>query len=687
MSAWKSSKEWVELELRRAGAEVQVRVQGGSRDEQTEPISLGPDFTLESLERFSADVGKAAQGCKPLEGALLERAHALHQALFRGKIQTVWAQLHEAAGSGQVLLRLMLHEPSLQAVPWEAICEPGTTMGFLGNSPDVLPTRGVHSTDPFKVLEVSGAIRVLPIAPSGPAALTTLKQALAERISTGEIEWLEPLTDSRAGWRSLSDRLACEPFPHVIHFIGHGGLEKGIPTLFLGEDDRGEPCWIRVELLAQQLQERLRHHLLLMVLEACEGANPGALASAAELLARAGADAVVAHLWPVKTDVARTSSATFYRELTGKAKRRGDVALALNDARRAVLGEFQCSAEAFSPVLYLRGHDSVLFDFEGRRVSPPRPLSPGAAVDVAPPSPALQRLLEGPFTLLLGDQWKDERLVLEGDFRQHLCEELAKEGEDGDALRWLPLSALTERYVLHWSEERLLWRFQNVFKSVQPASPLLVSLARRLVPGVHITLLRFPMLELVLAEQRPELTLYAIQPPAPGARSDAPATMMRRAAGAEGWEQIADLPRERDRQRELMVLRLYSGFLPERDSGQPLITEDHYLLGIHELNELRPPELTSFIGGELYNQPVLLLGMSLLSWHHRMLLHRLFGRRPLPFGSVVLLEPEAAKKERRLWESGKGLPGGEGGEGVQVVGSGVPELVGSLGTSEEARAP
>ena len=674
-----SSDRWLEIVIERSDDGMRACAVGG-RGEQPPPLHLGPDFSAESLKQFSDAVREAASQGKPLSGGWLERAQLLHRSLFREDIQTVWAQLHEAAGGGPVLLRLMLHEGGLQAIPWEALCAPGTPSVFLANSPDVLPSRGVHSTEPWKPREVREAVRVLAIAPSGGAALELLHGALAEGISAGEVEWLDPLTGPSARWPSVANRLACEPFPHVIHFIGHGGLENGVPKLRLGDID-GEPSWIKVEHVGQLLQERLRRYLRLIVLDACEGASPGRLACAAELLAGAGADAVVAQLWPVKADVARMSSTTFYRTLTGKAAQRGDVALALNDARRMVLSTFRDSAEAFSPVLYLRGRDSVLFDFKGRRVSPPRP--PSSRVGVGPPSPELQRFLEKPFTLLLGDQWKDERMVLEGDFREQLCKDLMNAGEAGDALHWLPLSALTERYALRRGEKNLNIQFQSVFKRAETSSPLIAALARRLVPGVHITLLRLPVLEHVLAEQRPELTLYAIQPPEPGADPDTPGTMMRREAGADRWEPICELPRLFDPRRELVVLRLYSGYLPEDTFSTPLITEDHYLLSSHGLEELPPPELNDFIKTTLNTQPVLLLGMSMLSWNHRMLLHRLF-MRGLPGESTVLLEPEAAKEERSLWQGSKVLPGKVR---VEVIESGYSELVAALDTFVEVRAP
>lgn len=658
------SSEWLELELERADAGVRVRARG-SRGEQPAPLLLGPGFQADSLERFSAAVRAAAARGEPLGEEWLERARGLHRALFREDLQTVLARLHEVADGDPILLRWMLHEGELQAIPWEALCEPGTASGFLASSPKVLPARGVYSAEPWKPREVAGAVRVLPVAPSGGAALTVLRAALAQGIAAGEIEWLEPLTGARARWLSLASRLACKPFPHVIHFIGHGALEQGTPRLCLGDAD-DEGAWIHVERLGQQLQEELRRYLRLIVLDACEGARPGVLANAAELLARAGADAVVAHLWPVKADVARTCSAAFYRMLTGAGERRGDVARALNHARRMVLATSGDGAEAFSPVLYLRGRDSVLFEFKDRRVSPPRPPASDARED--PPSPALRRLLERPFTLLLGDKWKDERLLLEG-FRERLRQVLAN--DDGTMPPGLPLSALTEQYELRYGEDNLNTELQEVFGSVGLSSPLIAALARRLAPGVHITLLRLPVLELALAEQRPELTLYAIQPPGPGARPGTPGTMMRREAGAEGWTRLHALPRLFDSRGDLVVLRLYSGYSPMKTFRRPLITEDDYLLGIHELKELRPPELYDFIAGRLHTQPVLLMGMSMMSWHHRMLLYRLFEMRTLPHGSGVLLEPGAGELERNLWASGQCLPGRGG---VDVFGPGPTEL-------------
>ena len=194
-----------------------------------------------------------------------------------------------------------------------------------------------------------------------------------------------------------------EPVPHVLHFIGHGGLENGHPVLRLADDADGNETWLPVELLAQQLEANLGGVLRLIVLEACEGAHPGVFASAAEILARAGADAVAAHLWPIRADVARVFSKQLYRALAGSDRGRGDIANAMNEARRAILGSFETSAEAFSPVVYLRGPDGVIFTFDDRHIVAPRPFT------APPPEVAMLPEIAGnegqSFTPVAGTPW------------------------------------------------------------------------------------------------------------------------------------------------------------------------------------------------------------------------------------------------------------------------------------------
>jgi hypothetical protein len=258
----------------------------------------------------------------------------------------------------------------------------------------------VSGAEPQRAKEVSGPARVLVIAPTEPHAPEELKRALRESLASGAMEWLEPISGAQARQPYLFERLRRGPAPHVVHFIGHGALRgERTPVLRLGDQANGEPSWMDAEILAQELRANGQDELRLVVLEACEGARPGpeeeafsgGVASAAELFARAGAGAAIAHLWPVKADVARAAAADFYRALTGPGARRGDAAVSLNQARRTALTLFGGSAEAFSPVLYLRGSDPrVLGVAEPQPIPTPTPIP----TPRKPSKPALRKLLE-----------------------------------------------------------------------------------------------------------------------------------------------------------------------------------------------------------------------------------------------------------------------------------------------------
>ena len=403
MPSPRAPRLWMELSIDRIESAIRVSARGSSF-EQTKPRTLDEAHAAPAWIHFAAAVQQAAANGKPLAPTLLAQAQAAERALLAGEIETLLATLRPSA-AGPLLVRLMLHDPALQAVPWEALCKPGEALGFWGNAPDLLPVRGVRTTEPWQPREIHGAVRVLAIAPTGGSSLATLERALAERIARGEVEWLPPLEAPAARYAGLVDRLHRAPSPHVLHFLGHGGIDSdGNPVLRLADNDDGEETWLPVELLAQDLKPRFSRDLKLIVLEACEGAKPGAFASAAEILARNGADAVVAHLWPVKADVARLFSAGLYRALAGADRSGGDVALAMNEARRAILAAFAGSAEASSPVLYLRG-EGAIFDFAGRKLAPPLDAVPAnpSAID-----PSLLQVLREPFSLVLGDRWKDE---------------------------------------------------------------------------------------------------------------------------------------------------------------------------------------------------------------------------------------------------------------------------------------
>lgn len=632
---------WLEIDLEVSGDEVRVGGRG-SRGERPRARPLAPEAGLAALQAFAVKVGRAARAGRPLDAELLQTARSLHEEVFQGDLRDVLSRLRESSEDGHVLVRLFTHDRALSGVPFEALCKGGTTEGFLGTSPDIVFARGVSSPEPWAPREVRGAVRLLAIAPgSDDRALAVLHAALGPSIEAGEVEWLDPISGPLVSPAVLFDRLRRGKSPHIVHFLGHGGVEaSGRPVLRMADDEDGEEVWLGAEAFARELSASFDEDLRLVVLEACEGARQGALGSAAEMLAQAGADAVVAHQWPVKADVARTCSAEIYRALTGAERDSGDVGASVAAARRTLLAQ---SAEAFSPVLYLRASDTVIFDFHGRRVAKPagRRRNKGVA-------PALQTMLERPFTMILGGL-DEERDAL----KQELTQFLAEQGKEPE--RSLTLFTLTQRCVMLFGQEILHSLFQQSLAHLTtPPPPLILALARLLPAGVHITLLWRPFLEQAIASTQPDRNIYAVQPSL--VASSARPRIVRRAAGSRIWKTEAVMPQRFDTENDIIVLRLYGGYSaePRQILSQPVLTEDDHFGGI--FGEGHPAWLDELLSRPRV-QPGLLLGLSVFDWRHRMILRWIYDRAPAPPGSLAILPPAISVAEPMILDSGGGLAG------------------------------
>lgn len=633
---------WIEVHLDQTENEILVSARG-SRNEQTAARNLGIDRDV--LARVGLAVEKAARRHRALETGVIEDAHRIRAALLAGDVGTLFDRLREAA-SGPLLVRFMVGHRELQAMTWEALCIEGEALGFWGVATNLLPVRGVISTDPWQPREVRGAVKVLVIAPNGDAGVETLKQALAARTSTGEMEWLEPIVGEAARINSFPEQLRSRPAPHVIHFLGHGAIMNGVPSVRMADDD-GEEKWLAAELLASHFAAGFSSTLRLVVLEVCEGARPSEFGSAAEILAKKGADAVVAFSWPVTADTARTCSTEFYRVLAG-SNEAGNVAIATNAARRMILSAHENSAEALSPVLYLRGPNGQIFDFNARKPTPA--LAPthtrGPAQPIAIP-PSLTRIIRAPFSLVLGDRWQDEREA-RLKFRSKLHNELRQASIS--LPEGLPMGTVAQWFALHRGPAKLGTEFQKSFQATMTPPAIVSAIARWLGPGVHTTLLRNSWLESSLAAEQPTRTIYVIQP------DDDKALFMRRQAHADDWEDLDILPKNLNINEDIVVLRPYRGYTLYNTYVRPLLTEDEYHLRLRELWETKimPADLANAMLRVLAYRPALILGLSMLTAHHRMLLHNLFVDG-IPRESVAVIDPQ--DQESALWRSGGGLPG------------------------------
>jgi len=644
-----SAPTWLEIEIETIGDDVRISARG-SRGERPPPHTLGADQGSDALTNFSNKVSRAVRARKELDPAVIELAHALHAEVVKGELRDILARLTDPSRhrsddprENRLLVRLFVRDRALLAVPWEALCKPGTNEGFWGTDSRMLFARGVHSSDPCVPREVTGAVSLLVIAPGNEVATASvLRESLSADIAAGEVEWLDPIAGPDISAKVLFDRLRRGKTPHIVHFIGHGGVDmKGRPSLRLADDEDGEEVWITAEALARELSPHFFEGLRLVILEACEGAKAGVFGSAADELAKAGADAVIAHLWPVKADTARTCSTEIYRSLTA-AGSLGDIGTSIAAARRTLLTQ---SAEAFSPILFLRGSDSVLFDFSRRKVTKPSGKRKGRSL-----APALQMLLDKPpFTLVVGDIDEDRELL-----RKELLTFLDENNDKPDPT--LPLSVITQRCVLKFGAEVLHSLFQQAIAVTLQDKPLaLVDAIGGLVPpGVHVTLLWRPYLERAIAEKQPDKTLYAIQVSMTG--SNAKPRVVKRAAGATLWKMEPVLPKRFDIEKDIVILRMYGGYSPEVRPifSQPVLTEDDH---IHGLLGERPPQWLEELLAWPRTQPGLFLGLSVLDWRNRLLLRWLYDQRPAPKDSLALLSPSADPSEPEIWDTGGGLPG------------------------------
>src|SRR5262245_47981212 len=110
---------WIEIEVEQTGAGLRISARG-SRNERPAPHLFSSTI---SLHGFTDGVLSAARRGRPL-GARIAEAKEIYQALFREGAERLRACLAEASAGAPLLVRLMIHDPELQAVPWEAACDP-----------------------------------------------------------------------------------------------------------------------------------------------------------------------------------------------------------------------------------------------------------------------------------------------------------------------------------------------------------------------------------------------------------------------------------------------------------------------------------------------------------------------------------------------------------------------------------
>lgn len=327
------------------------------------------------------------------EGVVRSVGLLLFERIFTGAVgETYRMSRAVAAERGHDLqVRVRTDAAELAALPWETLFDPELGTYVCRRDPLVRVVPAGHSREP---LAVTPPLQILAMV-SAPANLDPidvagerdrLEDALAEQLKSGhvEIEWLQDVS-----WRGLHGALLSGRW-HVLHFVGHGGYddarEEGL-LAFVGRDGRAE--YVDASSLSDLLDEA-EPTPRLVVLNSCRSAAGGSsdlFSSVAAALVRNGIDAVVAMQFSISDAAAIEFSNGFYAAL---AHGRG-IDAAARSGRIGILGLSRGTLEWVTPVLYLRGDESRLFELVGEPEPAPE-RAPAPARRRAPePEPASEQ--------------------------------------------------------------------------------------------------------------------------------------------------------------------------------------------------------------------------------------------------------------------------------------------------------
>jgi hypothetical protein len=301
----------------------------------------------------------------------------LFTALFADGLGELFMRCRDAvAVNGKAGLRLRLRfrtdDPEaeyLAALPWEWLWDPRASE-FLASDPCTPVVREISAPRHRGTLELDPPLRIL-VVDAAPATLRQLGLKLEiERMT----EALQPLVaKGQAELRSLPNAtpetmrdLLLEEEIHVLHFMGHGGFDRGsgAGAVFFVKPD-GTMDQVDGEMLAAFLKRI--PSLRLVVLNSCKTARHAGRVGAplnhgvaTAVLERTGVPAVLANQYSISDGAAIAFSNTFYRRIAAE----DGVDEALTEARLRLR---ERTFEWATPVLFLTAPSGKLFSIARRR--------------------------------------------------------------------------------------------------------------------------------------------------------------------------------------------------------------------------------------------------------------------------------------------------------------------------------
>lgn len=345
--------------------------------EPTETITLDVEELVARRPLVEASILSSSVSTRRImsetEAAVQGVGVRMFEAMFSGDVRTAYrtsAAVAAERGKG-VQLALRLNAPGLAALPWEALFDPETQAYLCLKEPLVRHVPAPHSPP---ALSITPPLRVLGMisSPGGLPALDVeaerdrLEEALRPHLDAGRVElhWLDDVS-----WTGVHDKLLEEEW-HVLHFIGHGGYDtetdEGV-LAFVGRNGRVD--YVPASRLADLLDEA-QPTPRLVVLNSCQSGASGTLdlfSGTAAALAHSGIHAVAAMQYSISDDAAIAFARGFYKAL---AHGRG-IDEAVRSGRIGILGLSRGTLEWITPVLYLRGEDTHLFDIAPMPEGPP----------------------------------------------------------------------------------------------------------------------------------------------------------------------------------------------------------------------------------------------------------------------------------------------------------------------------
>lgn len=303
------------------------------------------------------------------------------------KLKLAWAEARSAQPLRAIRLRIDAAAPELHAIPWELLRDvrDDHTAQDLAATATTPFSRYLAGTWQPGAPILKRPIKILVWIPNptnlqenglAPFDITyewnNIQAAVAELVANQTIELTQISATQPCTLAALEAEL--KKGYHILHFVGHGGYANGDALIvmvnaanqveFVSDKDFSEMLARQLAELTRQSDDKLR----LVYLDSCATAKRDtvdALRGFAPTLVKAGVPAVIAMQDNIAVSTSQTFSHTFYRQLL----RHGQVDLACNEARSAVLTAKLPGAAI--PVLFMRLRSGLLLGKQGR-ISPSR---------------------------------------------------------------------------------------------------------------------------------------------------------------------------------------------------------------------------------------------------------------------------------------------------------------------------